>query len=155
MIEILIPGRDKLEIQNIVFDYNGTLAVDGTMSFNTKKMLIKIKEFVNVFILTADTYGTVKKECSELGVEVKTFPREGAAAFKMDIVKSLKGDTICVGNGYNDIEMFRLSELSVAIIGKEGCCGKLIACADIVVNSIEDVFELIMKHERIKATLRS
>lgn len=155
MLELIIPGREKLNIENIVFDYNGTLAVDGIMNTNTKDMLIKLKELANVFILTADTYGNVERECSGLGVEVKTFPREGAAIFKRDIVKHLKGQTLCVGNGFNDMDMFKISHLSIAIIGKEGCSGKLISLADIVVNSIEDALELLVHKDRIRATLRS
>lgn len=155
MLELIIPGREKLNIENIVFDYNGTLAVDGIMNTNTKDMLIKLKELANVFILTADTYGNVERECSGLGIEAKTFPREEAAIFKRDIVKNLKGQTLCVGNGFNDMDMFKISHLSIAIIGKEGCCGKLISFADIVVNSIEDAFELLVHPDRIRATLRS
>lgn len=155
MIEIKIPGREELNIRNIVFDYNGTIALDGLMDDYVKKELTKLEKLVNVYILTADTFGTVRKECYDLGIEVKTFPGEGAATFKRNIVNSLEGDTICVGNGFNDIEMFKVSSLSICIMGKEGCCGGLIAHSDIVVNSIKDVFDLIFNVDRIRATLRS
>lgn len=32
MIEIYIPGREDLKIENVIFDYNGTVAVDGVMN---------------------------------------------------------------------------------------------------------------------------
>ncbi len=71
-------------------------------------------------------------------------------------MQSLGGDsTIVVGNGFNDIPMFKESMISIAVIEKEGCSGKLIAEADIVVKSIEDVFEMLLKTNRIKATLRN
>lgn len=155
MIEIVIPGRETLNIENIVFDYNGTVAVDGDMSREVKDNLLKLKESVNVLILTADTHGTVKEKCRELDVDVRTFPSAGAAVFKRDIAASLKGHTLCLGNGFNDIEMFDAASLSICIMGKEGCCGKLISHSDIVVNSIEDAFELIFNIKRITATLRS
>ncbi len=59
-----------------------------------------------------------------------------------------------IGNGMNDIEMFKSAILSVAVIGEEGCAGKLIAQSDIVVSSIEKVFSMIENTNRIVATLR-
>ncbi len=43
MIFVEIPGRDNLNIKNVVFDYNGTVAEDGIMSLDTKENLKKIK----------------------------------------------------------------------------------------------------------------
>lgn len=39
MIKIEIPGRGDYEIENAVFDYNGTVAVNGEMNENTQKNL--------------------------------------------------------------------------------------------------------------------
>ncbi len=156
MIRIDIPGRDTLEIENIVFDYNGTLAVNGKINQNIKEKLLKIKEIVNIYILTADTYGTVEKECADLGLQIKTFPSQNAGIWKKNIVKELGGDkTLCMGNGFNDIKMFEESTVSIGVIEEEGCCGKLLASSDIVVKSIEDGLNLILNTDRIKATLRS
>lgn len=41
MIFVEIPGRDNLNIKNVVFDYNGTVAEDGIMSLDTKENLKK------------------------------------------------------------------------------------------------------------------
>lgn len=156
MIRIDIPGREKIEIENIVFDYNGTLAVNGKMNQNVKEKLLKLKKILNVYIVTADTYNTVEKECSDLGIQVKTFPSENAGLWKMNIVKELGGKkTLCMGNGFNDIKMFEESTLSIAVIEEEGCCAKLLMNCDIVVKSIEDGLNLILNTDRIKATLRS
>ncbi len=43
MIFVKIPGRDDLNIKNIVFDYNGTVAEDGIMSLKTKRKFKKNK----------------------------------------------------------------------------------------------------------------
>ncbi len=59
-----------------------------------------------------------------------------------------------IGNGMNDIEMFKVATLSIAVIGEEGCAGKLIVQSDIVVSSIEKVFFMIENTNRIVATLR-
>lgn len=154
MIKIEIPGRGDYEIENAVFDYNGTVAVNGDMSKNTQKNLKKLSEYVNIYILTADTYGTVKKKCENLPVSVEVFPTHDAADYKEKIVKSLSGQSICFGNGYNDIKMFDVADLSICIIEGEGCAGKLLSHSDIIVKSIDDAFELVFNTNRIKATLR-
>ena len=33
-----IPGRDNIQIENIVFDYNGTIAVDGKLVIGVKRV---------------------------------------------------------------------------------------------------------------------
>lgn len=156
MLHYRIPGRGELKIENVVLDYNGTIAVDGKIIEGVKELISKLKEYVNVYILTADTYGTVKEECSSLGVEVIDFPRENAGTFKKEIVMKLNGHkTICVGNGYNDIPMFKESILYVAVIEAEGSCGKLLANADIVTRSILEALNIILDENKVKATLRN
>ena len=63
--------------------------------------------------------------------------------------------TICVGNGYNDIPMFKESILTIAVIEGEGACGKLLLNADIVTRSIIDAIEIILNENKVKATLRN
>lgn len=156
MLSYDIPGKGTIEVRHVVFDYNGTLAVDGQLIEKAKELLLELKKLANVYILTADTYGTVEKECSPLGVKILSFPSEKAGEAKREIVEELGADrTLCVGNGFNDIEMCKIAALSIAVIEKEGCCGKLLPHVDIVVTSIVDALEIILKPNRIKATLRS
>jgi len=156
LVVLKIPGQDECTLENIVFDYNGTLAVDGVIDKKIKSRLTKLAEHFNVYILTADTYGTVTDQCKNLNVTVKTFPKENAGLEKRKIIQGLNGDkTIAVGNGFNDIKMLKESRLTFAVIEKEGCCGQLIYHADIVVNSILDVLDALENPARIKATLRN
>lgn len=155
MINIEIPGREPLAVSHIILDYNGTIAEDGELLEKVKEPLLKLKERAELHVLTADTYGSVKKQCEPLGIDVRTFPREGAAVCKREIVKSLSGGRVCIGNGFNDIEMFDVSDLSVAVINAEGMCAKLIAHADVFAMSIKDALELFLKPDRLRATLRS
>lgn len=154
MLEINIPGYKEFKFKNIVFDYNGTLAVDGQLDLYIKNMIIELSKFSNIYILTADTYGNVEKQCLGLPVKIKTFPCNEAASSKKQIVSLLDGESVCIGNGYNDIEMFKVADLSICIIGEEGCSGKLISYSDIVVTSRESLFELFFHTHRIRATLR-
>ncbi|MBO8127361.1 MAG: ATPase P [Firmicutes bacterium] len=156
MLEFDIPGRPKLTIENIVFDYNGTLATDGVLAPEIKESLAKLARQAKVYILTADTYGTVKEQCSGLDVNLKTFPKENAGRNKAEIVEELgAARTACIGNGFNDLPMCSCAALSIAVIGEEGCSGKLLAACDVIVKSISDAFELFFQPQRIKATLRN
>lgn len=156
MLVYEIPGRENIKIKNVVLDYNGTIAVDGKIIEGVKELLLKLKDHINIYVLTADTYGTVERECSGMDLKVLTFPKENAGESKRDIVKRLGGKrTICVGNGFNDIPMFKESILSIAVIEGEGTSGKLIVHADIVARSIIEALEIILNNDKIRATLRN
>lgn len=152
---IQIPGRETLDIGNIVSDFNGTLAEDGKIMEHISQDILRLKELFNFYIITADNYGTVREECRELGLQVITINRGNEAAEKAAFVRSLgPGRTLSIGNGLNDTEMLQESALSIAVVGPEGCAGKLLSCADILVRDIRDAFGLILDSKRIVATLR-
>ena len=156
MIVYDIPGRGKVEIENIILDYNGTIAVEGQLIEGVQEKLLDIKDKLKIHIVTADTYGTVEKQCEDIGINVITFPKENAGESKKLILENLgKEKTICVGNGFNDIEMFKNCKISIAIIEKEGCSGKLLLHADIVTKSIIDALNIILNENMMKATLRN
>lgn len=157
MILLNIPGYKSIEIKNVAFDYNGTIAKDGILLEGIKE---KIKELsdrnVNIFILTADIYGNVREQCMGLPAKVEICNKENATEEKKKIVEKLGyGETVTIGNGRNDLEMFNSSIVSIAVIGKEGCFAKTLFGADIVVINIIDAIELLLKNNRIKATLRT
>lgn len=155
MIVIEIPGREPLRIDHVVLDYNGTVAADGMLLEGVGERINRLKEQVCVYVLTADTYGTVTRQCEPLGVTVRTFPREGAAGCKEEIVKGLEGGVACLGNGFNDIQMFDAAHLSIAVLEQEGMCAALLGHASVLVNSIQDGLDLLLKPDRLRATLRS
>lgn len=155
MIVIEIPGREPLRIDHVVLDYNGTVAADGMLLEGVGERINRLKEQVCVYVLTADTYGTVTRQCEPLGVTVRTFPREGAAGCKEEIVKGLEGGVACLGNGFNDIQMFDAAQLSIAVLEQEGMCAALLGHASVMVNSIQDGLDLLLKPDRLRATLRS
>jgi soluble P-type ATPase len=156
MIIFEIPGRENINIKNIVFDYNGTIAVDGKLIEGVGEIINKLAADADIYILTADTYGTVKQECKDINAKVLTFPKENAGESKEEIVRELGGNnTICIGNGYNDILMFKESILSIAIIEGEGTSGKLLAHADIVARSIKEALKILLNKNMVKATLRN
>ena len=156
MIEIEIPGREQnLKIEHLVLDYNGTIARDGRLLPEAAERITRLAEMVHVYVLTADTYGNVRKQCQGLGAEIRTFPKAGAALFKEQIVKELGAGVCAVGNGFNDIPMCRAAEISFGIMEAEGICTGLIGCVDVLVSSPADALDLLLKPDRLRATLRS
>ena len=155
MIRIEIPGRDIIEIEHIVLDYNGTIAFDGQIIEGAARRIRELCRSARVYVLTADTYGTVRAQCDGLGVEIKTFPRANASECKEEIVRALGGKVACAGNGFNDIKMFDIAELAIAVMDGEGVCAALISHADVLVRSAEEGLDLLLKPDRLRATLRT
>ena len=152
---IEIPGYKTLDLDYLVLDYNGTIAADGCLMEGVAVRIREIAEFAQVSVLTADTFGTVRAECDGLPVDVRVFARDDASACKAAIVRELGAEgCVCIGNGFNDIAMFDEAALSIAITGKEGACGKLLTCADVVVANALDAFDLLLRTDRLRATLR-
>lgn len=156
MIEINIPGREEtLRIRAVALDYNGTIARDGLLLEGAADRIRQLTPLVDVYVLTADTYGTVAQQCEGLGVTVKTFPRAGAALCKEEIVRGLGAGVCAVGNGFNDIQMFDAAELALAVLEKEGVCAALLPHADVLVTAPEDALDLLLRSDRLRATLRN
>ena len=150
MLGIDIPGRGTFGIRHVVCDYNGTIAVDGHLIEGVASRIREIAEFAQVSVLTA-----VRTECDDLPVGVRVFARDDASACKATIVRELGAEgCVCIGNGFNDIAMFGETAISIAIMGKEGACGKLLTCADVVVTNVFDAFDLLLRTDRLRATLR-
>lgn len=155
MIEVQIPGRETLHIQHVALDYNGTIAFDGALLPGIGERIQALSKLVPVYVLTADTYGTVRAQCDGLGAEVKTFPRAQAALCKQEIVQGLGAHVACVGNGFNDIEMFDLAELAIAVMDGEGVSARLLPHADVLTRSGVEALDLLLRTDRLKATLRT
>ena len=155
MLSVNIPGREELVLSHLILDYNGTIAEDGLIIPGIEHRLEELSKVLAIYVITADTHGTAAKRCEGLPLEVKTFPTTEVGVIKASEAKKLTGGVACIGNGFNDIQMSDACDLSVCVIGREGCCGKLIAHADVVVTSIHDALDLLLKTDRLRATLRT
>lgn len=155
MKEIHIPGFGNIELEHLVLDYNGTLAVDGKVIDGVRDRLKKLSRDLKVHVLTADTFGTVVSEFEGYDIEIKVMDSDDSAIHKRKVVETL-GDrnSVCIGNGYNDIEMMKVAGLSLGIMQKEGMSGKLIFYSDIVYNNIIDALDSLSNVNRIRASLR-
>ncbi|ADG93669.1 conserved hypothetical protein [Arcobacter nitrofigilis DSM 7299] len=155
-MKVNIPGREEVEIQNIVFDYNGTIAIDGKLLDGIKKNINELSDSFNFYVITADTYGSVEKELNGTNCEVIKIAKSSQDISKLDFIKSLgSSTTLSVGNGRNDKLMLKESILGIAILQDEGLSTDTLLNSDILVKSIFDVFSFLNDSNRLIATLRN
>lgn len=155
IMTIDIPGYRTLHLKNLLLDYNGTIAVDGSIPQDVRHRLCQLSEHFDIYVLTADTHGTAAQMCDGLPLTIRTFPKGSALDAKHQILKELGPDSCAaIGNGRNDMKMCLDAALSIAVIGPEGAYGKLAAQSDICVSSIVDGLDLLLKPRRLIASLR-
>ena len=155
MLTIKIPGREEMALNHLILDYNGTIAEDGLIIEGIAERLEELSKLIKIYVITADTHGTAAQRCEGLPLEVKTFPTIQVGQIKAEEARKLSGGVVCIGNGFNDIQMSDASDLSICVIGREGCCGALISHCDVVVTSIHDALDLLLNTDRLRATLRT
>lgn len=154
-MKIEIPGYKTLDIRYLVFDYNGTVAIDGGVPEVIREKIMRLSDQFQIYILTADTYGDAKIQCARIPAVIKTFQDGTAAEAKADMVEELGAEhCACIGNGRNDVLMFQKAALSVVVLEKEGAYAPLLQEADLCVRSIENALGLFLKPVRIVADLR-
>ena len=155
MLTIKIPGREEMTLSHLILDYNGTIAEDGLIIESIRPRLAQLCEKLSIYVITADTHGTAAQRCQGLPLQVLTFPTTQVGQIKADEAKKLTGGVVTIGNGFNDIQMSDAADLSICVMGKEGCCGALLSHCDVVVTSIDDALDLLIKTDRLRATLRT
>lgn len=150
-----IPGYGMLEIKNLVLDYNGTIAKDGKLLEGLKDIIVKLANVVDVYVLTADTYGSVEKEMAGLPVKVQIIRGENELVEKRDFVRELGANvTMAIGNGYNDQLLFREVKISIVVMGCEACATILFNIADLVAGDIYDALGMLLNPTRLRSSLR-
>ncbi len=155
MLTIGIPGRKEIVLSHVILDYNGTIALDGIIIESIRERLKHLHKYVDIHVITADTHGSAAEQCAQMPVEIKTFPVADVGIIKAEEARKLNGGVACVGNGYNDILMSDVCDLSICVIGQEGCCGRLPSHGDIITTSIESALDILLNPQRIRATLRN
>ncbi|MBW1609165.1 MAG: ATPase P [Deltaproteobacteria bacterium] len=156
MIEIDIPGNKILQLEHLVLDYNGTLAFDGALIDGVKESLAELSQMLTVHVITADTFGSVKKALEDIDCNLALIPLDHQDVAKLEYVKKLGCEkTVSMGNGFNDQLMLRESALGVAVIQGEGAAFETLASADIVCTDIKSALSLLDNPLRLIATLRS
>ena len=152
---INVPETGKYEIENIVFDYNGTIAINGEIISGILEKIVKLTEVFNVAIITADTFNTVRKAFKNTNVNIHIIDNENGTIQKKEFIKNIGSNkTIALGNGRNDQLMLKEAIISIAILNDEGVSLKALNNADFLLKDINHFFEMIEEPKKLIAILR-
>lgn len=156
MIQCDIPGFGRVELENLLLDYNGTLACDGEPIAGVRECLEKLSDRLRIHVLTADTFGTVKNRLADYPCQVAVLPPGEQDKGKLDYLRALgASSTATIGNGANDALMLAEARIGIVVIQAEGAASKALLAADIVSTDIVSALELFLNPLRMTASLRS
>jgi P-type E1-E2 ATPase len=148
-----IPGRAPLHVEHVVFDVNGTLSNRGVLIDGVQDLLERVGERLEVYLLSADTFGTLDAVAARLGARATAI---SSGDDKRRVVEELGADRcVAIGNGANDEAMLTSAALGIAVVGPEGAAGAALRAADVVCASIHDALALLLDEQALRATLRS
>jgi P-type E1-E2 ATPase len=155
MIELEIPGRGSLQLQHLVLDVNGTLAVDGRLLDGVAKRLSSLRDRLEVHLVTADTHGLQATIDRLLNLQAVRIGSGNESEQKAEFVQRLGAETVAaIGQGANDAEMLRLAALGICVLSPESTAVEALLAADLVAPDIFTALELFDNPLRIVASLR-
>jgi soluble P-type ATPase len=156
MIDVNVPGFKHLQLEHLVMDYNGTLAVDGTLKDGVSEALHEVSQKMTLHIITADTFGQVRATFANEPYIVTVLQQEDQAVGKLKYIEELGTNRcVCMGNGRNDRYMLEQAALGIAVMLEEGTAKETILAADILMPGILPAFQLLANPLRMTASLRS
>ena len=156
MIKVAIPGKGVLELKHVVFDVNGTLAVDGELLPEVPELLGAVKDHLEIHLLTADTHGKQAEIDKILNLKADRVKPGDEARQKADYVQDLGPDiTVAVGQGANDSQMIKTAVIGICTLSAEGSALETLLAADLVVPDIQSALRILLNPTRLKASLRS
>jgi P-type E1-E2 ATPase len=156
MLEIDIPSRGVLRLAHLALDVNGTIALDGRLLPGVRDRVGKLAKSLDVWLVSADTQGTLDELAAALSVKAKRLQPGQEAAQKADWVQELGAQqTAAIGNGANDAVMLQRAALGIAVLGGEGLSAACLNTADIIAPNIESALDLLIYPRRLAATLRT
>jgi len=156
MIEIAIPGAKTLRLSTAIIDFNGTLARDGQLHEGVAERLRMLARQLEIHVVTADTTRTARTALDGLPVQVHIVQDTGQSAAKRAFLEGCGAHAVvAIGNGRNDEALVDAAELSIVVIGDEGCAGRTLVVADVACANIRDALDLLLTPTRLVATLRS
>jgi len=155
MIELNIPGSGNIQLQHLVTDVNGTLAVDGQLLDGLVKKISTLRDRLAIHLLTADTHGKQAIIDRQLNLTAVCIGPGNEAVKKADYVRNLGAETVvAIGQGANDAGMLSAAALGICVMSQEGVAVESLMAADLVTPDIFSAFELLEKPLRIVASLR-
>jgi soluble P-type ATPase len=163
-IKISIPSLGDFHIKAICSDYTGTLSCGGKLVEGAEKCLRELQALVDIHVVTSDTTKTAPTELARIPltphiIENDT-PDHHIQKRAYLAQNRLDPKHVAVfGNGRNDRKWLKLVKkrggLAIAVDVGEGCAIEAMENAHIFVYGIVNALDLLLHHDRMKATLRS
>ncbi len=144
-----------IQLQHLVCDINGTLAVDGQLLEGVKLRLSTLHDRLTLHLLTADTHGKQDVIDQRLGLLAVRITPGNEAEQKESYVARLGAETVvAIGQGANDAGMLRTAALGICVLSPEGTAVETLLGADLLASNIFEALDILEKPLRIVATLR-
>jgi len=154
-IDIIFNPLEQYHIEHVLFDYNGTLAIDGELIPGVVDLLKSLSQQVSIHVITADTFKMAAEQLAKVPVKLSILKTGQEKQQKLFYLENLGRDKcIAIGNGSNDAMMLAKASISIAVIQSEGLSQEALQAAKIICPSIHDAIALCLKPKRIVATLR-
>lgn len=155
MIRFNVPGLGDYNLEHLVMDVNGTLAVDGQLMEGVAAKIASLRNPLTIHLLTADTHGRQAVIDRQLGLTAVRITPGGEAVQKAEYVRRLGGEKVAaIGQGANDAEMLAAARLGICVMSMEGVAKETLLAADLIAPNILAALELFEKPKRIVASLR-
>lgn len=154
MILLQRPGREPLEIESLLIDFEGTLAIDRRVHPKTKDKLSLLSKRLKIYVLSKEPKEIVETALRKVKAELVCVREGESSQEKMTWLQRLGPErTVAIGQGWDDVEMIEQSAFGICVLGKEGTAAKAIEKADLVVTNILDALDFLLKPLRQRATL--
>ena len=154
MISIQRAGMENLEIQFVLIDFEGTLAMDGRVHPKAKDKVNLLSKRATIYILTKRDRGKVEETLRKMKVEILYVTEGDSSQQKLNLLQRLGShQTAVIGNGLDDVQIMEQAGLGMCVIGKEGSSAEAMAKADLVVTDVLDGLDFLLKPLRQRATL--
>jgi soluble P-type ATPase len=155
VIFVDLPDTERVELHDVVCDFNGTLALDGTLIDGVRERLAALAQLVTLHVVTADTFGVARAALDGLDLRLTILDSGDHAQLKASYVARCDARRcVAIGNGRNDRDMLATAALGIAVVGPEGAAATTLAAAQVVAPDICAALDLLLKPRRLVATLR-
>lgn len=152
MIELIIPGRGVIQLEYLVSDVNGTIALDGQLIEGVAKSLVRLRDRLELHLLTAFGQSIIDQQ---LGLEAVRISPEDEAEAKAAYVRELDAErVVAFGKGTNDAGMLQEVAVGVCVLSQESSAVDALMAADLVAPDIHAALELLEHPMRLVASLR-
>lgn len=149
---VSIPGRAELRLEHLLLDVNGTLTNRGALIDGVEPLLARVRDVLEIRLVSADTFGTLDGLAEHLGVAAT---RASTGEDKVRVLDEIGRERCAViGNGANDVRALEAAALGIAVLGPEGASAAALRCADVVCASGLDALGLLLDPKALSATLR-